>query len=262
MPQPSSSGAVMRNGLIFGGILGALYIGNTLVQWLTGAYAPTSQVNGGITSVNFASTGISAVFTCGVFLALLGLTFVAGMLATRRTGSVGDGSLAGLVAGAMGALVGGVTNIVVILTLVAPGYQPPADSVLSQSQMQQFLVGGAILGVVGGLALDAGLGAGLGALGGLVGKSSYQKANTPMYQPPFYPVAPMQPGAYYPYAPYPGPQYPAPPYAGPPPYAPPPPYAGPQYPTQPYPGQPSYPMPPTQPQESPTQPQEPPPTGE
>jgi len=240
----------MRNGLMFGAILGAINVGGVIVQWLTGGYNTTSQVNGGFTSVTFADTGVPAIVSCVNFLVALALPFIAGMLAARRTGRVGDGSLAGLVTGAAGALFGGVASVVVILTLVAPSLQPPEGSVFTPSQLQDILIGGAIFGLVGGLLLDSGLGAGLGALGGLVGRSSYEKANPPAYQPPFYPYAPGQPGAYYPGyspAPYPGQQYPPSPYA-PPPYAPPP-YAGQQYPAPPYPGQAGDPTTPAQPQE-------------
>jgi hypothetical protein len=248
MPQQSSGRAVMRNGLIFGAIIAALIIGDTIVGWLTGAYDISSQTNGSISSVNLFISGVSALMGCAIFLGALALTFVAGMLTSRRTGGIGGGTLAGLVAGAFGALLGGAVSLIVTITLEAPGIQAPAGSDMTQSQMQGMLIGAQIFGLVAGLFQYGAFGAGAGVLGGLVGKNSYEKANAPAYQlPPFYyPGMPGQPGAYYPYAPYPGPQYPAPP------YAPPPPYAGPQYPMQPYPGRlPGYPMPPAPPQEPP-----------
>jgi hypothetical protein len=257
MPQPSASGQVWRNGLIFGAIIATLMTGNVIFRWLASGYDITSQTNESFTTVNDFATGGSFLLGCVIFLVVLTLTFVAGMLTSRKTGGVGSGSLAGLVAGASGALLGGVVNVIVVLTLVSPGIPTPAGSDLTQSQIQALLIGGEIFGLVISLFLYGGFGAGLGALGGLVGRNSYEKANPPQpypgsFYPGVYPGAPMQPGAYYPSAPYPGPQYPGAPYSGAPypgpqyptspapPYAPPPPYAGPQYPVYPappYPGQ-------------------------
>lgn len=245
----------MRNGLIFGAVIAALIIGDTIVGWLTGAYDISSQTNGSISSTSFFISGVPALMGCAIFLGALALTFVAGMLTARKTGGVGGGSLTGMAAGALGALLGGVASLIVTITLEAPGAQPPVGSGLTQSQMQGMLIGSEIFGLVAGLFQYGAFGAGLGALGGLVGRNSYLKANPPAYQAPFYPGAPWLPGAYYPSAPYPGPQYPGAPYPGPqypaPPYGAPPPYAGPQYPMPPYPGQAQagYPMPPAQPQE-------------
>ena len=244
MPQQSSGGAVMRNGLIFGAIIAALIIGDTIVGWLTGAYDISSQVNGSISSVNLFISGVSALMGCAIFLGALALTFVAGMLTARRTGGVGGGSLAGLVAGAFGALLGGGASLIVTITLEAPGIQSPMGSGMTQSQMQGMLIGAQVFGLVAGLFQYGAFGAGAGALGGLVGKNSYEKAHpSQAYQPPVYPGypgGPWQPGAYYPGAPYPGAPYP-----------------GPQYPAQPYPGQQGYPMPQDYPM-PPAPPREPP----
>ena len=246
MPKQSTGGAVMRNGLIFGSLIAAMVIGNVIFRWLTGGYEITSQTNGGVTSVNDFSTGSSFLLGCVIFLGILALTFVAGMLTSRKTGGVGSGSLAGLVAGALGALLGGVAAVIIILTVVAPSIQAPAGSNMTQSQMQGFLIGAEIFGLIFALFAYGGFGAGLGALGGLVGRNSYLRANPPQpYQQPFYPGGPWQPGAYYPAAPYPGapyapPQYPSPQY--PSPQYPAAPYPGPQYPGQPYPGH-QYPAP-------------------
>ncbi len=249
MPQQSTGSVVMRNGLIFGAVIAALIIGDTIVGWLTGAYDISSQTNGSISTTSFIISGVSALMGCAIFLGALALTFVAGMLTARKTGGVGGGSLTGLVAGAFGALLGGVASLIVTITLEAPGAQPPVGSGLTQPQLQGMLIGAEIFGLVAGLFQYGAFGAGAGALGGLVGKNSYEKTHPPQaYQLPFYPGypgGPWQPGAYYPAAPYPSPQSPAPP------YAPPPPYAGPQYPMPLYPGQPQagYPTTPAQPQE-------------
>lgn len=193
MPPQQTGHPAIRNGLIFGAILGVLGLGNTLVQWLAGAYSVSTRTTNGFTTVNLNNTGPSSLLQCVLFLAMLALTFVAGILAARRTGKVGSGSIAGLVTGVVGALTGGIVGLVTIITLVAPGLQAPADSTMSTGQVQALLIGATIFGVIVGLAVDVGIGAGMGALGGLIGANSYRNAA---------PVAPAQA--------YPGyPNYPA-----------------------------------------------------
>ncbi len=252
MPQQSTGGAVLRNGLIFGAIIAALIIGDSVTLWLTGANDISSQTNGSVTSVNFFISGLSALLGFGIFLGALALSFVAGMRVARRTGGIGSGSIAGLIAGASGALVGGVVSLIITITLEAPGIQPTAGSGLTQSQMQGMLIGADVFGLIIGLFQYGGFGAGAGALGGLVGRNSFLKANPQPYQPPFYPGypgypgGPWQPGVYYPAAPYPAAPYPAAPYPGP--QYPASPYPGQQPLTTPYPSQAGYPAQPPEPQ--------------
>ncbi len=245
MPQqPSARGLIFRNGIIFGAIIAAIALANVFINWQLGSYnilaqagtgTPTTTLNGGTTLLG-----------CAVYLVDLGLLFVAGILTARKTGSVGAASLTGLVAGLIGALVGSGIALVLIMTVIAPQIQVPADSPISQNQLQTIIIGGAVLGIVIALIVDGGFGAGIGALGGLVGRNTYQQANPPQpYQQSFYPGAMGQPGAYPPPPPYTGPQYP------------PQPYAGPQYPAAPqYPAQTDYPAAPAQ-QPQPQEPQPP-----
>lgn len=236
MRQPSTRGSVFRNGLIFGAIIAAIGMVSVLINWQLGAYNVATQTATGSSTSNLF--GPSLFIGCGIFIVDLALMFVAGMLTARATGSVGAGSLTGLVAGLVGALVGSGIGIVLIITVITPQIQIPTGSPFTQSQMQGIIIGGAILGLVGGLILDSGFGAGMGALGGVVGSNSYERAHPPQpYQESFYPGAMGQPGA----------------------YPPPPPYAMPLYPPQsppPYAGQPGYPPTPEAPQQPPQPPQQ------
>ena len=207
MPRPSTSSQVWRNGIIFGVIIAVLGLANTFISWSLGAYNISYDSATGVPTTG-SGPGTS-LLGCGIFLAELALIFIAGMLTARATGSVGGASLTGLVAGLFGAVISGVVGAIVIITLVAPQIQIPADSGISQSQIQTILIGVAIGGAVLAVLIDGGVGAGVAALGGLVGRSSYEKANPAQpYQQSFYHGAPA--GA----QPYPGqpyPQYPAPP---------------------------------------------------
>ena len=211
----------IRNGLLFGAVLGALGLGNTIVQWLTGAYHAIAHTVNGFTSVTVSDTGASALLGCAVFLAVLALTFLAGILTAKATGRVGSGALAGLLAGSFGALVGGVSGLAVIVAFVAPSLQAPADSSMTQGQVQALLIGTSTVGVIVGLLLDGGFGAGMGALGGLIGAHQYRQAHPPIaYAPasyyysgsPVYPGMPIPPGAVPPAWPpaYPAPGFPPP----------------------------------------------------
>jgi hypothetical protein len=205
MAAQRTGNPAIRNGLLFGALLGALGLANAVIQWLTGAYHAVANTTNGFTSVTVADTGAPALLSCILFLALLALTFTAGILAARSTGKVGSGALAGLCAGLVGGLVSGVGNLVIILTFVAPGIQAPAGSSMTQAQVQVLLLGTTIGGAIVGLLLDAGLGAGMGALGGLLGANSARRARSAVpYAPasyysaypgyPGYPAMPPQPG--------------------------------------------------------------------
>lgn len=236
--QPSPRGLILRNGLIFGALIALVAVIGVGINWQLGAYSYHTDPLTGVPTSG-ASAGASLISSCGSFIVDLALTFVAGMLTARKSGSVGAASLTGLVAGLLGALVGGIIGIVAVLAVVAPSIHIPAGSGISQSTMSGIIVGAAIGGVVLGLLVDGGIGAGVAALGGLVGRGSYEQANPPQqYQQSFYP------GSQYGGQPYAPPPPPAQPYPGAPQY-PPQPFAGtPQYPPQQYPGQEPPPPPP------------------
>ncbi|HEX6121663.1 MAG TPA: hypothetical protein VFY89_00810, partial [Ktedonobacterales bacterium] len=102
MAIPRTGNPTLRNGLLFGMILGLLGVANTALQWATGAERAVVRTTNGVTSVTVLDTGSSALLGCVLFLALLALTFVAGMLTARGTGSVGAGTLTGLLTGVVG----------------------------------------------------------------------------------------------------------------------------------------------------------------
>jgi hypothetical protein len=177
-----------------------------------------------------------------VFIINLLVMGVAGLLASRETGKVSTGVIAGLIAGAIGFLDIFVKVFYQVITSDTPG----GIGVVAA---------GALIALVLFEGLAIGLGAGIGAIGGLIGRGVYNSSHpqpTQTFMPPMAaPMPPMQ-GAYGPPSVYP-PSYPAQPSGAYPPQYPPaapyPPESGqasgayppaypPQYPPQaPYPPQ-------------------------
>lgn len=203
-PQKTGHPA-LRNGLIFGAILGALGLGNTLIQWAAGAYhlAGTFDRGTGFSSVSINNTGGTSFLGCVVFLAMLALTFIAGMLAARGTHRVGSGAIAGLLTGVFGGLISGVGSIVVMAVVVVPSLEIPANVALEPAQVGTLVVAAIIFAAILMLLVDTGIGAGMGALGGLLGAKNRHEAlppAPPSYTPgypgyPAYPGMPAQPGS-------------------------------------------------------------------
>ena len=224
--------AVVRWGLTFGLImafLGAtLAIGSRLLEG--------SLIDGQTTPGQFLpAAGIALLASCGAYLVYLALFFVAGIMAARQSGSVGAASLAGLLAGGVGALVNSVVSLIVLF--VFPTTVNPLGSTSAlNSDTSAFYIVGFVVGLIFGLLIWGGLGAGLGALGGLIGQSQFRAAHPELVQQ-------------YGYAPYPG-YPPAPPVGA----YPPPPGAYPAYPAYPpYPPPPGTPYPPAPNTEQPPQ---------
>ena len=230
--------AVVRWGLTFGLImafLGAtLAVGSRLLEG--------SLIDGQTTPGQFLpAAGIALLIGCGLDLVYLALFFVAGIMAARQSGSVGAASLAGLLAGGVGALVNSVASLIVTFVFPTTLTSLGASSTLT-SDTSAFYIVGFVVGLIFGLLIWGGLGAGLGALGGLIGQNQFRAAHPELAQPGYYAPAPYAgypPG--YPPAPPMG-AYPPPPGAYPaypayPPYPPPPPAA-------PYPPVPSVEQPP------------------
>jgi hypothetical protein len=221
--------AIVRWGLIFGLIMAALgsasAVGSRLLEG--------SLISGETTPEQVLPTaGVALLIGCGLDLVYLALFFVAGIMTARQSGSVGAASLAGLLAGGVGALVNGAVSVILLFvlpsTLSPLGTTSALSSDTSDSAVMIGVVVGAIIGLIFGLLIWGGLGAGLGALGGLIGQNQFRAAHPELAQP--YPYA---------YAPYPG--YPPVPPMG---AYPPPPGAYPPPPAAPYPPAPPAEQPP------------------
>jgi hypothetical protein len=186
LPSPSTGHPVLRNGLIFGGILAGLNLANLAIELLTGNDIATAQVVNGTTSVNLDNSGFTTLLACFLFLIALALSLVAGLLAASASGKVGTATLAGLLTGILGTCISGIVGIIFIVVLILPGLLLPPGSTLSLAQLQALVIGTAIFGLVFGVAITGGLGAGTGALGGLIGKGHHRNPEEPFYQAPLY----------------------------------------------------------------------------
>lgn len=179
MTPPKTGHPALRNGLIFGAILGLLGFGNTLMQWVAGAYHLT---NTGISSISINDTGGASFLGCFVFLAMLALTFVAGMLTAQGTRRVGSGAVAGLLTGVFGGLIGGIGSIVAMAVVVTPNLAMPPEASLTPSQIEVLVVAVVIFVSILVLLVEIGVGAGMGALGGLIGARGYHQPLPPAPQ--------------------------------------------------------------------------------
>lgn len=227
-PMPQQGHPALRYGVIFGGIIAVLSIISNVISIADGSETAAFNASSGQASVSSGILGLGCLF----FLVYLALYFVAGMLASSKTGRVGTGSLAGLVAGAVGGIVGLVAGIIAIMTIPTSTFQSIADRTqtsggtpLTAQQVQSAIVAVGIVGAILGLLFAIGLGAGIGALGGLAGRG---RAPRPQYMEAMYPGMaqgyPPAPG--YPQQPqgaYPQPGYPPQGYPQPGQYPPPPP---------------------------------------
>lgn len=242
---PSSGKTAFQYGLIFGIILAvieaAIQITSTLI---TVANMNSSTYPGAMG----AQTGVSLVLGIGGFLLSLAAYFVAGIMASNKTGKVSTGTLAGLWAGLFYGVVGFVIGMIVLFAIVLPkmtdlGSATGDMSSSSYEVVRTAAIVGGVIGAVFGIAIALGIGAGMGALGGLVGRSSSKVAPRGDAVYPHYPPYQAQPQPYPVQGqPLPEQSYPAQPYPGQPtPYT--------SYPQQPYadqpypPAQPPYPYP-------------------
>jgi hypothetical protein len=233
--------AVVRWGLTFGLTFGLImaFLGATLAvgsRLLEGSLIDGQTTPGQL----LPAAGITLLIGCGLDLVYLALFFVAGIMTARQSGSVGAASLAGLLAGGVGALVNSVASLIVTFVFPTTLTSLGASSTLT-SDTSTFYIVGFVAGLIFGLVIWGGLGAGLGALGGLIGQSQFRAAHPELAQSGYY--------AYAPYTGYPG-YPPAPPVGA----YPPPPGAYPAYPAYPpYPPPPGTPYPPAPNTEQPPQ---------
>ena len=80
LPSPTPGHPVLRNGLIFGGILASLNLANLAIEVLTGNDIATAQVVNGTTTDSLDNSGVSTLVACFLFLIALALSLVAGLL--------------------------------------------------------------------------------------------------------------------------------------------------------------------------------------
>jgi hypothetical protein len=216
----NTRGAIVRWGLLFGGIMALLGSADAIVTiLLEGSLAGDLSTVRAFTTVTLASSLVS----CGLNVVYLALFFVAGILTARRTGKVGAGALAGLLAGGLGKLITGTVTVTLLFLSRAlfPTSRAGGIPIVPAAGTAQI-----VITAIGGLVIWCGLGAGLGALGALVGQSQFRTAHPELAQPRPYASAPYPPGPYpgYPpvppmgaYPPPPSGAYPPPPGTYPPP---------------------------------------------
>jgi hypothetical protein len=160
-----------------------------------------------------------AGFLLSLVLCAIVLLF-AGLFASRRTGKVSTGTLAGLWCGLVSSvIVVGILGLILLFVTHNPTYMDEfmngmrssnlPSSITPQQMVLYMGLGMVILGVVW-LAVGIGAGAGIGAIGGLIGKSMSPAAQ--YVQQPFtsYPAAPNYPQYSMPPTPTPPGQFPYP----------------------------------------------------
>ncbi len=199
-------------GLIFGGLLIVVELINIGIQYATGTLTGSTATSG--SAVDTTALVSSLARSCIVFLVEAGLYFTVGIMVARQNGRIGSSAIAGLIAGSMGAVVRAIIVVPLVMNMTFP---VPSGVGMSPQQYHSVIVGSIIFGAVIGIGVGLGIGAGVAALGGLVGRSQFERAHPPQ---------PMMESFYQPMAPAPG--YPAMPQPG---YPPAPGY--PQYPQQP-----------------------------
>ncbi|GER89557.1 hypothetical protein KDW_37190 [Dictyobacter vulcani] len=254
---PPDGGKIsFRYGLIFG--LGLFVLG-AIVLCINTFLLNTP----GIASFGLLVTGLD-------WLIVLGIFFLVGVLVARKAGKVGSATIGGVWAAIFDGVPYAILAIIIFYSYTLNQNlehltTSSSSRTIGPEAMRSILAASGLFGIVFGLLFTIGIGAGMAALGGLLGRSLFNKAHpNPMAGMPY----PGQPFVGQPYPqpgqpPYPGQQYPQPgqpPYPGQP-YPQPgqPPYPGQPYPQpgQPYGSQPSYPgyPAPGQPNETPGAPQ-------
>src|SRR5258708_9071888 len=175
---PNTRNITFQQGLIFGLILGLV----SAVILLLNTFVISPSGNG----------VLALLLSFLVFLLGLAAYFVAGILASKKTGKVSTGTFAGLWTGAIYGIIGFIVSMVLFFTVnLAKILDAAKSSTLNPDAFRT----GAIIGGVGfaifGILFAVGLGAGLGSLGGLICKNTSKVAAAPAYPP--YPNQPSYP---------------------------------------------------------------------
>src|SRR5215469_4947625 len=187
----TSGNPALRWGLICGGATGLLAAISGIVQ--------LAQLASGESALRLQAAGFSLLFTCVFFLVDLALFFVAGMMTARQTGTVGTGTMAGLIAGLGVGIVGAVFAVISVVAAKPGTYTAGFPTGTGPQLSQSFIVTASILSSIIRVLLFAGLGAGLGALGALAGRDASPAARANAGGFAYYPPPPPPPpGAGYP----------------------------------------------------------------
>ncbi|GCE31093.1 hypothetical protein KDA_65770 [Dictyobacter alpinus] len=223
---PEGGKVAFYHGLIFG--LGLFVLG---------------AINNSINTFLLASPSVAGfgLLTTGLdWLLVLGILFLVGVLAARKTGKVSTGTIAGIWTAIFDGIPYAIFAVIVIYSYSLPKTLNQLPSSSSSSQLgpdatRSILAATSIFSLIFVLLLTIGIGAGVGALGGLLGRHLFNKAHPGYaYGQPF--VGQPFVGQPYPGQPFVGQPYPGQPFVGQP-------YPGQPHPGQPYPqpGQPPYP---------------------
>jgi len=148
----------LRQGLLFGLSLGTFFIICNVI--LSFAKLGTFLA-GGIYSYTTTSTGNATLLGIGGPLVEILVYLVAGVRASKQTGRVATGMLAGVWTGLISAGMTFVYTIVFVFALGSLGQNSESGEL--------FAILAPLVGILG-IGLAVGLGAGIGALGGLIGK--------------------------------------------------------------------------------------------
>lgn len=175
----------VRWGLIFGGLLLIVGLINLAIQFAMGSLDPNAA-----TAIAAQPGRIGPLLGLGCLFFLIegSLFFLAGMFTARENGRVGSAAIAGLIAGVVYAIIGA---IVEVLTLNGRFSQMLPN--VSAARLQSIFIVVAIIVVILIFVFSGGIGAGIAALGGLVGRSQYERTHIPplMQGSMYTPMAPM-----------------------------------------------------------------------
>ena len=172
-------------GLIFGGLLLLVGLIDLGIQFATGSLDPNAAT---AIAAQPGRIGPLLGLGCLFFLIEVSLFFLAGMFTARENGRVGSAAIAGLIAGVVYAVI---AAIVEVITLNGRFAQILPNA--SAARLQSIFIVVAIIVVLLVFVFSGGIGAGIAALGGLVGRSQYERTHTPplMQGSMYTPMAPM-----------------------------------------------------------------------
>ncbi len=223
----SQRNPAVKWGLIFGGLLVLVGLINYGIEYATGTLTMAATP----ASLSRLNLGASLAQSCIAFIVEMTLFFLAGMMTARENGRVGSGSIAGLIAGS---LYGVVAAVFGVIALQMRGLPTTTTTRVDPATLHTILIVTSIVVAIIVVVFGIGIGAGVGALGGLVGRSQYDRAHppqpmvgslytpmapTPGYPPSGYPPAGSPPSGYPPAGYPPATGYPPAPGAYPPPQA-------------------------------------------